>query len=621
MYPSPRFSRILLSLALLILLAAQACQPAPAPTLLPSSTPTPTLSPSSTPIPSPTAAPLPTSTPVPSPTPTPPRKVLRLPLPSADLPVLDPPAAEDDFSIQLIEETSVGVLRRNEVSGELENGMATRWSVSPEGITYTFTLRDDIPWVRYVDDPSGGRVQKARDCEGRDRVVTAYDFAYGILRAIQPATNTPQVELITDVLSGAATFRAGKIQDPNTVGVRATDRRTLEVTFREPAPAYGLTLLSLWITHPQPAWLVEGDECTPPQRDGWADPYQFLSYGPYTPKPWKRGAGFTLVRNPFWQASPTIPSAAIDEIQWLPAVSTTDLLREFDSGAFDLIMLSPAQTQTVLADPRYQSLAGFSATQAVEFLAFNTNLPPVNDLRVRQALSLSIDRQKLISLVIPAAQASTWFTPPANIGTPAACCGTPGEAQPAARFDLPQAKLQLARYLNEKQWQASWLKLTLAFNAGQSNQRLYQALQEMWRVNLGVEVKLVEIESLAYARERASGAYTMLRSSWLSAYPDAHNYLALPFGKEREYANLTGWVLETSPRLRYLNLLEQAQQDPTAARRSTLYARAEQILLQEEAVIIPLFWHRTAFLAQPYIKKSPSQIGMEHFEKWDIPAR
>ncbi|PKO06503.1 MAG: hypothetical protein CVU41_07235 [Chloroflexi bacterium HGW-Chloroflexi-3] len=117
-----------------------------------------------------TATPAPTLEPAPGP------KIIHLAYGTGDIPTIDPALAWDNISIQIIEETTVGLFRQNEATTELENAMVKDWSLSDDGLTYTFSLRDDVPWVRF----NGEAVEQIYDCNGNPRMVTAQDFVFGI---------------------------------------------------------------------------------------------------------------------------------------------------------------------------------------------------------------------------------------------------------------------------------------------------------------------------------------------------------------------------------------------------------------------------------------------------------
>ena len=128
-----------------------------------------------------------TQPPVPTDTAPPPEpKILRLSGGASDYGTIDPSLATQSAEIQIAETTSLGVVRQNETTAEIELSMATGYDLSADGLTYTIKLMPGVPWVHYNAD--SGQVEVVKDCQGKDRTVTAQDFAYGIVRTIDPAT-------------------------------------------------------------------------------------------------------------------------------------------------------------------------------------------------------------------------------------------------------------------------------------------------------------------------------------------------------------------------------------------------------------------------------------------------
>jgi oligopeptide transport system substrate-binding protein len=141
-------------------------------------------------------------------------------------------------------------------------------------------------------------VEVVQDCQGNDRMVTAQDFVYGIVRTIDPATASDYAYALLPYIAGAAEFNDGTNTDPASVGVKAIDENTIEYTFTAPA-VYNLNLLGLWIAHATPQWLIEGDECTEAAADRWTEGEFFQGYGPFTVKEWVHDSNLTLIKNPF----------------------------------------------------------------------------------------------------------------------------------------------------------------------------------------------------------------------------------------------------------------------------------------------------------------------------------
>ena len=264
---------LLLSLVTVFILLISACAPQVAATQPPATQPQATEAP--------TEAPTEAATEAPTEAPSAEPKVLRLSGGASDYGTIDPSLATQSAEIQIAETTSLGVVRQNETTAEIEPAMATGYEVSDDGLTYTVHIMQGVPWVHYNTD--SGKVEVVKDCSGKDRMVTAGDFAYGIVRTIDPKTASDYAYALLPYLAGAADFNAGTNTDPASVGVKVVDDSTIQYTFTAPA-VYNLNLLGLWIAHAEPKWLIEGDDCTQAAADKWTEQEYFEGYGPFTLK-------------------------------------------------------------------------------------------------------------------------------------------------------------------------------------------------------------------------------------------------------------------------------------------------------------------------------------------------
>jgi oligopeptide transport system substrate-binding protein len=142
-------------------------------------------------------------------------KVLRLSGGASDFGTIDPALATQSAEIQIAETTSLGVVRQNETTAEIELAMATGYEVSEDGLTYSVDIMDNVPWVRY--NAETGQVEVVKDCQGNDRMVTAQDFVYGITRTIDPATASDYAYALLPYIEGAAEFSEGTNTDPESI--------------------------------------------------------------------------------------------------------------------------------------------------------------------------------------------------------------------------------------------------------------------------------------------------------------------------------------------------------------------------------------------------------------------
>jgi oligopeptide transport system substrate-binding protein len=484
--------------------------------------------------------------------------------------------------------------------------------------TVTFHLRNNIPWVRW----NGEEVETVKTCDGSaDRLVTASDFVYGIERHLKPETASPYAYLLGFVLQGASAFNNGETDDFATVGVKAVDDFTLEFTFVAPA-AYNTQIAGLWVARPQPKWVIEGDcdGALEARGDRWTEPGFFQSYGPYTMSEWIHDSEMTLVKNPFWPGTPELPQAKIDTIHFV-MLDAVAQLAEYEAGNLDVTNGVPSEDlDRIRADATLSAELSQNPSLCTYFYGFNTTAPIVSDVRVRRALSMAVDRQSLIDNVLKGGQQpAQWFARPGLAAAPTM------DTHPdlGIKYDPEAAKAELQAYLDETGTTADALDLTVMFNTSSGHQRIAEAVQQMWKDNLGVNVKTVNQEWAVYL-ETIKGLDTpqIWRLGWCVDYPDANNFdrevMAVNGSSNPTDAagNPAGGLMWKNDRYEELMVLAAAESDP--AKRLEMYAEAEDILVNKDAVIIPFYWYTDLDMTRPYVQRTYGSTGHERYSKWDI---
>ena len=407
---------------------------------------------------------------------------------------------------------------------------------------------------------------------------------------------------------------------PEAVGVKVIDDSTLEITFKEPA-AYNAAIAGMWVAYPQPSWLIDGDDCTEGQGDRWTETGFNQGYGPYTLKEWVHDAFITVVKNPFWPADvASAPQAKIQEITWT-MLDYTAAFSEFETGNMDVAIVPLADMDRVKADPVLSTELYIAPSLCTYYYGFNTKAPIVDDARVRRALSMSIDRQALIDNITKGDQVpAQWFSRPGLAGAPTL------EDHPdlGIKYDVEGARKELQSYLDEKGVTADSLDLTLMFNTASDNQKIAEVIQQMWKDNLGVNVKLVNQEWAVFIETiRSEQTPQIFRYGWCPDYADANNFIreVMGAGGAGNPDNNSDGTPDGD-----INMLDEAfeakireaasELDPV--KRVELYAEAEEILVVDEAAVVPIYWYTRVTVTKPYVTRTYGSAGHESVDKWDI---
>ena len=468
---------------------------------------------------------------------------------------LDPQRAEDETSREIIRDLFEGLVGEAP-GGALVPGAAESWSVSDDGLTWTFVLRADGRWSN--GDP-----------------VTAADFVAGLRRAVDPATASSSAALLAP-LKNAGEIVAGSAP-VDSLGVSAPDERTVVIELVAPVP-YLLGLVSNTFAFPvhRPSLAEHGGS--------FARAGKLVSNGPYALAAWEPQRHVRLERNPHFRDPP-----AIDVVMYYALEDPAAELNRYRAGELDFTSQVPharfGWLKQNLADELH--VGAYLSTQ---FWMFNMRRAPFDDVRVRKALTMAVDRQRLVEDVTGVGQVPAYgFVPPGVANYTAQAYeweDWPAERRTAeARALLAEAGFGPDRPL----------AFEVRYNTDENLKRVATAIAAMWKEALGVEATLVNEElKVMLATRRDPSRWEVMRLGWVGDYNDASNFLEiLPPGGAVED---TGFA---DPE--YVELLARAavENDP-AARRGYLEA-AERIVLSQYPVL-PLYYTVSIHLVKPWVR-------------------
>jgi oligopeptide transport system substrate-binding protein len=461
---------------------------------------------------------------------------------SAEPDTLDPALVSDQVSLRISSSLFEGLCRVNE-AGRAGPGMAERWDVSPDALTYTFHLRPGVQW-------SDGRP------------VTAQDFVRSWQRTLTPATAADYASQMY-VIKGAKAFNEGTLNDFSQVGAKALSDTSLEVELAYPVP-YFIDLCAFITLAPVPL------DCISRHGTSWIKPANVVSNGPYLLKDWKVDDHVLLAVNPhYWDAA----NVRMKTVEIKPASEANTALNYFHSGLCDLLMdkgmVPPSLTGPLKQQPYFHT-GPFLGTW---FIRFNVTKAPFTDPKVRRAFALAIDKTRITQKI-------TNLGEPVSEGMVPVGAGQSYQPPPGLKHDIDAARKLLAEagYPGGKGFPTvDYLHLPLPIE-----RNIAIELKSMWESALGVNVSLSKQEQKAWVASMRELTYQICRSSWVGDYNDPNTFLELFVSGNGQ--NRTGWKNPA-----YDKFIQAAAAERDPAQRNSIFQQAERLLVSDECAVIPVY--------------------------------
>ena len=475
---------------------------------------------------------------------------------------LDPAKAVGLPEIQVIRDLYEG-LTNQDASGKVVPGVAESWQ-SSDNKTWIFTLRKDARW-------SNGEP------------VTADDFVYSWQRLVDPKTSSPFAWFagLSGIENADAIAKGSMGVDK--LGVTALDKHRLKVTLVRPVP-YFPSLTANFSLYPVSKTIIAQ------HGSDWTQPANLVGNGAYKLQDRVVNEKIVLVRNDrYWDNAHSV----LTKVTFLPINEESSATKRYRAGDIDITESFPKNMYALLK----KTLPGEVYTPdqlGTYYYAFNTEKGPTADVRVRQALSMTIDRRIIAEKVLGTGEKPAWhFTPDVTAGF------TPAQSmlQQHSQEELNvQAKTLLAAagYGPSKP-----LHLNLLYNTSENHQKLAIAVASMWKKTLGADVKLQNQEWKTYIDSRNSGNFDVIRASWVGDYNEPSTFLSL----------LTSGHSGNIARFKnsdYDAVMAQASMESSDSARNDDYNRAEHILA-EQAPIAPVYQYTNGRLIKPWVKGYPIQ--------------
>jgi len=435
-------------------------------------------------------------------------------------------------------------------------GAATGWSTSPDGLVWTFHLREHV-W-------SDGRP------------VSAQDFVFAWQRLLDPRTGAAYAYNLW-VVKNAHAISQGKLA-PSALGVRAADDRTLIVTLEHPAP-YLPELLTHDTTYPLPRHVLLA------KGNAWSQPANFVGNGPYVPKEWIANDHITLVKNPkFYDAA----HVRIDVVNYFPMADSNSGLRRFRTGELDTQTPIPL-TQIDWLRKNMPAALHTKPFLGLSYISINMRRPPLNDRRVRRALNLAIDRETLTDKVLRLGEPPAYCMVPPNIANYPHGAALDFRAMPFAE------RLARAQWLMRQAGFGPDKHLHLVFETfNEPNSKRVAAVTQSMLRQIWIDLDVSVADGAVHGRNMQQGNYDIGAASWFADFNDASNFLDL---LRKDSGNNYGGYDNPA----FDATLDAAQAEPDSGKRGLLLQKAEKMALDDYAWI-PLRFRTTQDLVQPYVK-------------------
>jgi len=489
---------------------------------------------------------------------------------SGDPETLDPHRSTSNQALSILRDIGEGLVS-HKADGTLEPGVAHRWEESDDHLTLTFFLRPEARWS-----------------DGSD--VIASDFVFSFQRLVDPVTAAPYAEFVSAIVNAAEIVRGDL--SPDELGVIAVDRLTIEIQLHTPTPHF-LEILAHPSTFPtnKTAFLVSGEKLFTPEKS--------VSNGAYVLDERVVGSSITLRRNSlYWNDR----STSIDMVTYHVVDQDVEYDR-YRAGELDITANVPVSIFSLIRKERSSELR-VAPYLGIYYYGFNLTKPPfANNQKLRQALSIAIDRQVLVEKITGRGEipAYTWVPPGVNnYGL------ENSEFENMEREDREALARQLFREAGYDS--GDELDFELRYNTSNGHRRIALAIQGMWRDVLGIEVKLANEEFAVFISSVQNKQDTQVfRMSWTGDYNDALSFLQIL--KSDNPSNLTAYSNSA-----YDDLLEQAEREADPIVRRHQLERAEQLAMANYPVI-PLYFYVSNHLIHKSITGWEDNVMDVHLTK------
>lgn len=473
---------------------------------------------------------------------------------------IDPTVTNNSFAQYVLANCFEGLVTYD-ATGSIVGGAAKTWDISDDGLVYTFHLRDGLKWS-----------------DGSD--LTAEDFVYSIQRVLTPATAAQYVSMVTGYVKNAQEFYDGTATADD-LGVKALDAKTLEITLIQPT-SFFIDLVSMWCYDPVQKATIEAN------GDRWtASADTYICNGPFKMAELKMGEGYVLEKNEdYWDAA----NVSLEKLTFRFILDSTTALTAYESGEVDGIRSIPSADYARLK----AAGAGIQTVPNYGTVYYNINCAkaPYDNPLVRKALNLAVDRQAIIDNVVQldAAPAYSFLAPGYSVDGVDITKGRDTFGLSAtADVEAAQKALADAGYPNGE----GFPTLHLSYYSDDTVKKVVEAMAEMFKNNLNINVEISSNDWAIYYESIQSGNYEVGAMGWSADYLNPMSFLPL-----FKTGDSTNTAFYSNPDYDKLVDKVMTETDPDAAAELTLQADA---LASGEYACLPLYYKTNDFLMKDYV--------------------
>ena len=474
---------------------------------------------------------------------------------SAEPKSLDPAVIDLISESQIVGDMLLGLTTEDAGSNPIP-GAAQSWETSEDGLTWTFHLRDHT-WSDGVP-------------------VTAEDFVFAWRRLLDPKTAAPYGYYLYPI-KNARDVAAGR-QPLTALGITATDEKTLAVTLENPLP-FMTEFLTHQTTYPVPRHVIQAKGAE------WTRPGNFVSNGPYVPRDWIPDDRVTLIKNPrFYDAA----NVTIDVVNYFPTPDGDAALRRLRAGELDTQdPIPPLQIDFLRAN--MADALKITPTLAIVYASINLMHTPLDDVRIREALNLAVERETLVDRILKLGDLPAYnMVPPGTANSPGGAAMRFKTMPFDARLARAQELMRAAGYAAERP-----LHITLATTTNAVTRQTIAPLQEMWR-KIYVDLEVIQSDTQVNYQKLEDGDFDVGTALWIADYNDPSNFLdVLRTGGGNNYGRYSN--------KNYDALLDKAAAERDLEKRGHMLAQAEQMMLDDYPAVFIRFQAQPV-IVQPYVK-------------------